>query len=1127
MNEANFVEVGGADREKDDINYITTEINEDVSVKVGGADSEKDDNSKPITTEMNENVSVKVDSKKDDINYKPPHNGKPISKIGISPEEKYLVTYSPDDKSIFGWSIDKGELNPDNYRYKAFIVANPVVIYRNINKIYVSDDKKLAYIYKRINRYHLEIIDMNNNNKIKLDLDHDEIEVSYKYCTFNLKREFILCGKVLNDNYRYMNIIFIYSTQTWTCKRMYEIPKEFKFISVSKYSKLYLLSSNNHIYEWNLLTEKSAKMFSCDEPGLIRISSNEKFVCLKIKDKIIIYSIELEIPIITLQTGAVEIQEKTKEQTNVRTSGFISLSDILRPFLNNGIYDSIMTYYQEDCKTESLSKIVQDTKSTEYIIGTLNGFILDGDILNIKFKVLVDKLERLNVHSFSLYADDINDENLQKTYSFNNDKWEINRSTEEIEIKFLKNNESRRIKRFNRYLAMRYMIFKNNDILLVLNDYENLNQDLVRVFIFHFNENNNKTSLNYFHSEDKEFSISPLPLQNDKNFKQCNEWILNNKESLLKYGVELFSFAIRERNFKLIDEIYKKCIFYFNEDLQNNKTFLGIISITMPLLNEYYPEFILKYSLETNMITDSQFYNIENNLHLYSKNLQLIDLTRSILWSKYNLKTELYNDIFWYHFINYIKISNTLPGLYVKLYFYVTKKVSKYIHTSTITSTINFMIPYIKFVNYPKDYNWWELIKPQPSPFVKTVNENIYKTWNGEALINFKWNTYGKYYYAVIWISFMVLLSCFTIAATVPQQYIDKNIQNQLFIVSIIFGFIHLSFEIRQFIYSPKKWIRDFWNIFDLISYLLPIITSFKWLQTNDMNDHHIIQLLSFSCLFLDIKFLLFFRAFESFGIYFEIIINVAKQIIYFLVLLFIIIISFAHAFYILLLPRSDYSFDQYTSNNDPNNPWNIALTFNQVFNDGTMNSFFIQKPDENTNMFIDFRTSLLAMYNFLTGDSSALSNWPFLNNQSLVILIVLFSLLVVVYLMNLFIGLLNMAINKDDDRVSYLKQKAEILAEIELFYLLPNQRRWNSWFPEVIYYYANVDKAREEIKRLIKNGEWTDSFPEMRKNLFEKLDIPDNVEKIDKIDADLQKVLKILNSAGLTNNLLSRDSTT
>ncbi|PKY57028.1 hypothetical protein RhiirA4_508868 [Rhizophagus irregularis] len=105
-----------------------------------------------------------------------------------------------------------------------------------------------------------------------------------------------------------------------------------------------------------------------------------------------------------------------------------------------------------------------------------------------------------------------------------------------------------------------------------------------------------------------------------------------------------------------------------------------------------------------------------------------------------------------------------------------------------------------------------------------------------------------------------------------------------------------------------------------------------------------------------------------------------------------------------------------------------MALTLNQVFDNGTMDSFFIQKPDENTNMFINFGTALLAMYKFLTGDSSALSNWSYFNNQSLVILIVLFSLLVVVYLMNLFIGLLNMAINKDNERVSYLKQKAEKL---------------------------------------------------------------------------------------------------
>ncbi|POG63060.1 hypothetical protein GLOIN_2v1690004, partial [Rhizophagus irregularis DAOM 181602=DAOM 197198] len=53
---------------------------------------------------------------------------------------------------------------------------------------------------------------------------------------------------------------------------------------------------------------------------------------------------------------------------------------------------------------------------------------------------------------------------------------------------------------------------------------------------------------------------------------------------------------------------------------------------------------------------------------------------------------------------------------------------------------------------------------------------------------------------------------------------------------------------------------------------------------------------------------------------------------------------------------------------------------------------------------------------------------------------------------MNLLIGLLNIAIEEDNNRVSYLMQKAEILAEIELFYLLPHQRRWKTWFPEVMY---------------------------------------------------------------------------
>jgi WD40 repeat protein len=85
-------------------------------------------------------------SEKDDIKYESPHNGKHITKIEISPEEKYLVTYSQDDNSIFGWSINGGGPKPDNYRYDVPYFK------QEIKKMCVSDDKKLAYIYKIDNR---------------------------------------------------------------------------------------------------------------------------------------------------------------------------------------------------------------------------------------------------------------------------------------------------------------------------------------------------------------------------------------------------------------------------------------------------------------------------------------------------------------------------------------------------------------------------------------------------------------------------------------------------------------------------------------------------------------------------------------------------------------------------------------------------------------------------------------------------------------------------------------------------------------------------------------------------------------------------------------------------------------
>jgi hypothetical protein len=88
---------------------------------------------------------------------------------------------------------------------------------------------------------------------------------------------------------------------------------------------------------------------------------------------------------------------------------------------------------------------------------------------------------------------------------------------------------------------------------------------------------------------------------------------------------------------------------------------------------------------------------------------------------------------------------------------------------------------------------------------------------------------------------------------------------------------------------------------------------------------------------------------------------------------LFLILVSFAHAFHILLKPRQAYGLDKPPppmDDYDKNNPWVLTSEYNQELENGTIlsNSSFVQKPDNNTNMFTDFKTSLLSTYLYLLG---------------------------------------------------------------------------------------------------------------------------------------------------------------
>ena len=120
-------------------------------------------------------------------------------------------------------------------------------------------------------------------------------------------------------------------------------------------------------------------------------------------------------------------------------------------------------------------------------------------------------------------------------------------------------------------------------------------------------------------------------------------------------------------------------------------------------------------------------------------------------------------------------------------------------------------------------------------------------------------------------------------------------------------------------------------------AYLLPIIASAYWF----IDKNPSLEFTSFSILLISFKFLLFFRVFQFYGVYFAIMIGVARKVFPFLIIvLFFTVFGFACAFFILLNP------------------------------DGS-----------DANMFNWLPTSLLAMYLFLTGNnllnlSDIMVNW-------------------------------------------------------------------------------------------------------------------------------------------------------
>ncbi|CAI2182471.1 9742_t:CDS:2 [Funneliformis geosporum] len=791
------------------------------------------------------------------------------------------------------------------------------------------------------------------------------------------------------------------------------------------------------------------------------------------------------------------------------------------------IYNSLITFIKTDdteilvlysCHGYKIEYTIMDPYDLLYehkgeyeikqTISKLSGGIQNYMIMkdNSQYKLLLSYVDQIKMVNFSipkekikeLYDKMVHNHNLIINSSFNeikdscfthggfsrdentghyycngkNLRWEFWNHEQMYGLLVHKANEEKFHIDLDRDLHFQNLKILSNDDIVFYSDSE--------VHIFGFNEKTSTIVPRYYHHDVEEFykcKTLPKPsitLLNELPFKNKLDLIseiLSSRKNLIEMSDDIIDHAMKRMGNETLGVCLRKLIEAFTDDTITHYRICSIITKYLKKLKLVFPTHYSKFLSITLLIPNP-----------YVHKSYLSDKRKMIGYTEHAYTVQVYKYKFIQKFCNYFQRHNCSNILKHKK-----------------SRVISFIIPYLGFTSYPPEYKiWMEIIKPSENQFVTLDDQAFYESWNAEALLNFKWHTFGKFYYCLYWGFFTMFLLSFGIISTLSSPVISDAGVTRLLIISIVLGLLHILHEVRQIIWNIRKYFKDPWNSF--------VVTAIFWLS----HAKPPLPMISLSNIFLHFKFMSFLRAFKYFGSYFTIITGVAKRIFFFLIILFLIIISFALAFYILLTPDKNYDFEKLDRSLDQNNPWNLVNKYQWITSDDKIGEILIQQPDSNTNQFSSYPTSLFAMYLFLTGDSSAFGAWSYQDNPFMTILLTMFSFLIVVYLMNLFIGLLNLEIEVNRAHSLVLLQKAKILAEIELFFLFPNQRRWNHWFPEVIFYEMPIEEVRQKIIQ-IDNTPKSDNTPHISDKLRSLVDlkVDKNVQMTKADGEELMKKMK------------------
>ncbi|RUP50363.1 hypothetical protein BC936DRAFT_139470 [Jimgerdemannia flammicorona] len=307
--------------------------------------------------------------------------------------------------------------------------------------------------------------------------------------------------------------------------------------------------------------------------------------------------------------------------------------------------------------------------------------------------------------------------------------------------------------------------------------------------------------------------------------------------------------------------------------------------------------------------------------------------------------------------------------------------------------------------------------------------EAVFEADFWDVVLDFKWRSYATFRWLLICLVEIIYMVLWAVSTNPMVQRYSPNSDSPQWpawsvhfqIGAIFLGSLFLCNEIRHMIYyGPKRYFLNAYNFFNLLCYILPITISANSLQVGYMGMQT--DLTALTVLLLWLHFLQQLRVFKPIGIFVNIFLSSMRQVIPILAVAFVILLGFGHATWILL---------------------------------GT----YEVTPNNSTNAFGSFSTSLENYYWGITGDFSGLQSWDGFSTTADVFRF-MFTFVAIVYLLNLLIATLvyNYSEASVNAGISFKLQRAKIIAEIECFWMLPRERRNKVNFPDDIFFEARPD---------------------------------------------------------------------